>query len=512
MRDAAHTRMTGKTYLTNACIVGDSPYPVGPDGEEIIPIPVIPLGSPRHVHPHYDNFSTPELTHSADPWGEALRQLTARLPAIGNLAALPRLTSFIQHEVLSQIRAECREFQSMHPSAYRSRTPQDVATVMFHYHAGIVKAISATTFPVGAVHGDVLSHLVHILLADRFCRFSEKDLSMLQSALRACHEEKIELLVGTARARSYLPSDLLEFEAPITSPSLSPQSGGPGKNALESLIDCYDGVEDIDHLDDFLFSSIPPTPVPDPKDGYDGVEDARPLQNESLEIDPLDDFLFSSIPPTPVPDPKDGYEVERILQHNRYGRLSKEIEFLCHFLDTDSNDDLWLPIEKLTACSSILREYWENTPVQIVHSTSPVIAPATLVAVPCRREGRRVDGSIWSSVGKLGLSKVARRVFIDYCDDVATSALSPPDQRALREWFGKYVNSNGKEATRDRKVVGIVTQQQFLKGAAYWEAREPHQNLKEAGLRMFHLRPAVLRYCAVRCTQAPYEMIVAELK
>lgn len=483
MRDAAHTRMTGKTYLTNACIVGDSPYPVGPDGEEIIPIPVIPLGSPRHVHPHYDNFSTPELTHSADPWGEALRQLTARLPAIGNLAALPRLTSFIQHEVLSQIRAECREFQSMHPSAYRSRTPQDVATVMFHYHAGIVKAISATTFPVGAVHGDVLSHLVHILLADRFCRFSEKDLSMLQSALRACHEEKIELLVGTARARSYLPSDLLEFEAPITSPSLSPQSGGPGKNALESLIDCYDGVED-----------------------------ARPLQNESLEIDPLDDFLFSSIPPTPVPDPKDGYEVERILQHNRYGRLSKEIEFLCHFLDTDSNDDLWLPIEKLTACSSILREYWENTPVQIVHSTSPVIAPATLVAVPCRREGRRVDGSIWSSVGKLGLSKVARRVFIDYCDDVATSALSPPDQRALREWFGKYVNSNGKEATRDRKVVGIVTQQQFLKGAAYWEAREPHQNLKEAGLRMFHLRPAVLRYCAVRCTQAPYEMIVAELK
>ena len=330
--------MTGRTYLTNACIVGDSPYPVGADGEEIIPIPEIPLGSPRHVHPHYDNFSTPELTHSADPWGAASRQLTARLPAIGNLASLPRLNSFIQHDVLSQVRAECREFQSVHPRAYRSRTPQDVATVMFHYHASIVKAIGATTFPVGAVHGDALSLLARTLLADSFCRFTEKDLSMLQSALRACHEEKIEVLVGTARERPYLPSDLLAFEAPATSPSLSPRStaspssttdfGGPGKNALESLIDCYDGVEDD-----------------------------RPLQNESLEIDPLDDFLFSSIPPTPVPDPKDSYEVERILQHNRYGRRSKEIEFLCHFVDTDNNDDLWLPIEELCECSSVCSSF-----------------------------------------------------------------------------------------------------------------------------------------------------------
>ena len=493
MRDTAHTRWTGRTYLTNACIVGDSPYPVGADGEEIIPIPEIPPGTPRHVHPHYDNFSTPELTHAADPWGAALRQLTTRLPSIGNLASLPRLNSFIQHDVLSQVHAECRAFQSAHPRAYRSRTPQDVSTVMFHYHASIVKAIGATTFPVGGVHGDALCLFVRTLLADSCCRFSEKDLSMLQSALRACHEEKIEVLVNTARARSYLPSDILECEAPPTSVSLSPRSkaspsstidfGGPCKNALESLIDCYDGVED------------------------DG-----PLPTASLEIDPLDDFLFSSIPPTPVSDPKDSYEVERILQHNRYGRHSKEIEFLCHFADTDSNDDLWLPIEKLCECSSILREYWENTPSQVVHSTSPSIVPATLAAKPRRRDGRRPDGLIWSSVGKLGQSKVARRVFVDYCDDVSTNALSPTDQRALRDWYSKYLNSTGKEATRDGKVVGIVTQQQFLKGAAYWEAREPHHNLKEAGLRMFFCRPAVLRYCAERCAHAPHEMIVAELK
>ena len=303
MRDMHRTRMTGKKYLTSACIVADSPYPVGADGEEIIPLPEIPLGSPIHVYPHHDNFSTPELTHSVDPWGEELRQLVARLPAIGNLASLPRLNSFIQHDVLSQVRMECSEFQAEHPGAHRSRTPQNVSIVMFHYHASIVKAISATTFPVGVVHGDALCHLARSLLEDRFCRFSEKDLSMLQSALRACHEEKFEVLVSTARARSYLPYDTIEFAAPPISPSLSPSVTAsplstidfeePGQNALASLRECYAGVED------------------------DG-----PLHYESSEIDILDEFLFSSIPPTPVPDPKEVYEVEQILQHNRYSGVT----------------------------------------------------------------------------------------------------------------------------------------------------------------------------------------------
>ena len=502
MRNANHTRMTGRSYLTTACIVGDSPYPLGADGEEIVPIPQIPLSSPMHVHPHNDDFSTPYLTETADPWGVELKQLTGRLPAIGNLASQCRLESFMQHGVLSQVLRECKEFHVAYPRAYRTRTPQDVATVLFQYHAGIVRGIGPTTFPVGPAHSVSLTTFVRSLLEEPSCLFSEKDLSMLQSAMRACHEEQLDALLVAARGRFFLPSLFPELEAPPVSPSLeaTPASSSleTTPNALQGLMSCYNDELDV------------------------------PVEIESLDpLDPLDDFLFSSLPPTPVPQ-KD-FEVEQILMHNRYGPLSKEIEFLCHFAGTDGGaEDLWLPIEKLCACSSILREYWRNTPTQVVDSTSPVIVPATSVpativpaarvtaarvpAATVRTDQRRRDGLIWSAQGKLTQSKVARRAFTDYCEDELTEILNTADQRALREWFTKYMNSLGKEATREGRVVGIVTQEQFSEGASYWARQKPHKNLKEAGLRMYEKRPALLQHFAQLCGEPPYEMVVAELQ
>lgn len=486
MRNANHTRMTGRSYLTTACIVGDSPYPLGADGEEIMPIPQIPLSTPTHV-PHNDNFLTPDLTQMADPWGVALKQLAARLPAIGNLASQLRLESFMQHDVLSQVLRECKEFHTAYPGAYRTRAPQDVSTVLFQFHAGIVRAIGPTTFPVGHAHSVSLIRFVRSLLEDPSCLFSEKDLSMLQSAIRACNEEQLEALVVVARGRCFLPSPFLELEAAPASPSLE-----TSPNALQGLMACYNDELDV------------------------------PVEIESLDpLDPLDDFLFSSIPPTPIP--QGDFEVEQILMHNRYGSLSKEIEFLCHFAGTEGRaDDLWLPIEKLAFCSSLLRAYWRNTPTQ-VNSTSPVVVPAArapAVRVPAVRvpaaadqvNERRRDGLIWSAQGKLTQSRVARRAFIDYCEDDLTENLTTSDQRALREWFTKYLNSIGKEATREERVVGIVTQEQFSKGAAYWTRQKPHKNLKEAGLRMYEKRPALLQHFAQLCAQPPYEMIVAELQ
>jgi len=313
--------------------------------------------------------------------------------------------------------------------------------------------------------------------------------------MRACHEEQLDALLVAARGRFFLPSPFPELEAPPVSPSLeaTPASSSleTTPNALQGLMSCYNDELDV------------------------------PVEIESLDpLDPLDDFLFSSLPPTPVPQ-KD-FEVEQILMHNRYGPLSKEIEFLCHFAGTDGGaEDLWLPIEKLCACSSILREYWRNTPTQVVHSTSPVIVPATIVPatiVPAARvpvrtdQRRRVDGLIWSSQGKLTQSKLTRRAFQAYCEDDLPELLTTADQRALREWFTKYMNSLGKEATREGRVVGIVTQEQFSEGASYWARQKPHKNLKEAGLRMYEKRPALLQHFAQLCDEPPYEMIVAELQ
>ena len=183
MMNATRTRQTGRRHLTQTCIVHDSPYPMGADGEVVAPMYEIHMSCPNHVYPYDDRFRPPPM--KSERHRDEIDLLMDRMPDTNSLDVLSRLEHFMQYDALELGHSLVREFHRSYPTATRQQPPQNVTDVLFFFHADIVKSIlSATVFPLGESRAKSLNILAGQLLRDPLCRLEERNLSMLEILVR----------------------------------------------------------------------------------------------------------------------------------------------------------------------------------------------------------------------------------------------------------------------------------------------------------------------------------------
>jgi hypothetical protein len=433
-----------------------------------------------------------------------LDELAAKMPTVGRLCSLARLQSFRKHSVLERTHATVEEFIMSNPSARRNDYPRDANDVLFSFHAAVASSLGELVTPLGGEMTEAVYELVDSLLRDPLCLFDEDHIQLLWFLKRLTNEERLETAIAAVRARSVKLHPLVD-DTPVAPVDDTPVA--PVDDAL-ALID-----------DDILTNDIL-------------IEEAKGIIDENEE-----------------------FEVERLLEHNRYGDEPGDIEFLCRFKGFGADEDLWLPIAKLSECAHLVDEYWmrlsplqyEIIPVDLSfddmldgrgHSsvtdaqfalerfgvtsvTEDVLAvgsvSVTNAVTQVSKKGdfhrERRDGNLWTSQGTLSHTTDARQAFKDFCEyNKYEDALDTKGRNALRNWYYKALTSVGIIVVRGTSTCGVVTRDKFLTAVQRYTEEPMHPLLQAAGRKVFHLRPALMKHCAKVCERTNDEMIIARLR
>jgi hypothetical protein len=389
------------------------------------------------------------------------------------------------------------EFIMSNPSARRNDYPRDANDVLFSFHAAIASSLGELVTPLGGEMTEAVYELVDSLLRNPLCLFDEDHIQLLWFLKRLTNEERLETAIAAVRARSV---------------------------NLHPLVD-----------------ETPAAPVDDAL-----IEEVKGIIEEVKGI--IDEVKG-------IIDENEEFEVERLLEHNRYGDEPGDIEFLCRFKGFGADDDLWLPLAKLSECAHLVDEYWTRlSPLQyeiIPEDLSfddmlddRVVAPVTDAQFALERFGvteatedvlavgsvsvtnavtqvsgkgnfhrKRRDGNLWTSQGTLSHTTDARKAFKDFCDyNKYEDALDTKGRNALRNWYYKALTSVGIIVVRGASTCGVVTRDKFLTAVQRYTDEPMHPLLQEAGRKVFHLRPALMKHCAKVCERTNDEMIIARLR
>ena len=463
------------------------------------PIPNIPGTPDDSQQPVLElTCETPFQPTIPHRWDRVLDELATKMPTVGKLCSLSRLQSFSTHGVLERTHVTVKEFIELHPSARRNAYPRDAKDILFLFHASIASSLGALVTPLGGEMTEAVAELVESILRDPLCLFDEDHIQLLWFLKRLTNEERLETTIAAVRARS----------APV--PPLV--------------------------VDDCIVV------------GTDSIEEAQDVTEAAQDVTEETQDVIEEI--------QDEFEVEYLLEHNRYGDEPQNIEFLCRFKGFGAEEDLWLPVTKLSECTSLVDEYWARlhplqyeiipldlsfddmldgrgvsavTEAQVslerfgvtdvthdvatVASTVASTVATTVVQDTANFYRARRDGNLWCSEGSLSHTSEARTAFKEFCkDNKYDEALDTQGRNALRNWYYKALTTAGVVVARGTSTCGVVTRERFLAAVQRYEMEPMHPLLQAAGRKVFHLRAPLMKHCAHVCEGANDEMITARLR